>query len=148
MAVTNTKTKANPESVAWTLSEGSRRPLVQVLGPYGAPTPELIRLNVEEAQRVGVELRKLGCDVYVPHAASVYIETRLSEDEWLADSIAHLRRADAAVVLRGYQKSTGTRAEVLENFEEIGVPMFGVLSSGRLPRSLIAWVEAFREGHL
>lgn len=99
------------------------RPLVYVAGPYSGPTLAVVASHIATAQRVGVEVRRLGADPYVPHAMSHGVEETQSESEWLAEGLRWLERCKAVVLCPGWEMSHGTRGEI-ERARELGIPVF------------------------
>lgn len=104
------------------MTDGTKRLVAYVAGPYTAPTPDGIRANIEEAQRVALDCLRAGVDPYTPHVSSIGIERGLDEAEWLALGLRWLERCDIVVLCPGWRSSRGTLAEIARA-RELGIPI-------------------------
>ena len=104
------------------MTNGTKRLVAYVAGPYTAPTPEGIRSNIERAQQVALDCLREGLDPYTPHVMSHGIEETQSESEWLALGLRWLERCDVVVLCPGWRASRGTLAEVARA-GELGIPV-------------------------
>ena len=109
--------------------------LIYVAGPFSAPTPELIQVNINTAIAYGVKILEVGKDEWfpvIPHAMSsgmyneiinlttnklgtaqsLYDLRKPNAEFWYKATMKVLNRCDAAVFIPGWQKSTGCRAEL------------------------------------
>lgn len=85
--------------------------LIYIAGPFRAPTAWGIAENVRAAERVGLDVARLGAFPIIPHAMTAHFHGECSDDLWLSGTIDLLRRCDGAVFIPGWGKSRGSRAE-------------------------------------
>ncbi len=104
------------------MTDGTKRLVAYVAGPYTAPTYTGIQLNIERAQQVALDCLREGLDPYTPHVSSFGIERGLSESEWLALGLRWLERCDVVVLCPGWRASRGTMAEIARA-GELGIPV-------------------------
>lgn len=97
--------------------------LVYVAGPFRGPTIWDIAENVRNAQRVGLEVARLGYMPVIPHANTHLFHGQGNDTFWLEGTLELLRRCDAVVLVPGWEKSSGTRAEI-EEARRCGIPVF------------------------
>lgn len=90
----------------------NRRELVFVAGPYQRNTKE----NIENAEKVSIELIRRGFDVVTPHKNTAgyerYEDGSITRSTWLDMAINILSRCDAIFVMDGSSASEGTAAEI------------------------------------
>ena len=96
------------------------KPLVYVVGPYSASTPEGIRRNIEHAQKWAAAINKTGLAYAVcPHSLSDGIATSLDERGWLRFTRDLSLRCDALAMIPGWRLSDGSRGEVAANVARV-----------------------------
>lgn len=89
-------------------------PLCFIAGPFRAPTTWQVAENIRAAERVGLEVAKLGGFPIIPHANSHLFLGQLSEEDfWLPGYQELLDRCDCLVLIPGWESSAGTKAERL-----------------------------------
>lgn len=101
-------------------------PVIYVAGPYRGPNRAAIELNIQAARHIGKLCCVKGWSVIIPHANTSHLDEALpgiSDDFWLASTMELLRRADAVVLVPGWENSSGTRAEIREA-EQRGIPVY------------------------
>ena len=54
-----------------------------IIGPFRAPTAWEIEQNVRNAERLGLEVAKLGAFPIIPHAITRFFHGLLSDEFWL-----------------------------------------------------------------
>lgn len=92
-----------------------RLPVVYVAGPYRASTRAGVELNIQSARQVGLVASRKGWSAIVPHANTGHLDAvdpDIGDDFWLAATMELLRRSDAVVLCPGWERSTGTLAEI------------------------------------
>lgn len=90
--------------------------VVYIAGPFRGATPWDVAENVRAAERVALEVAKLGGSPLCPHANSAHFDGQCTGQFWVDATLELLRRCDAAVFLPGWPKSAGSRGE----WEEAG----------------------------
>lgn len=102
--------------------------VIYIAGPFRAPTPWQVEQNVRRAEEAALEVWKLGAAVLCPHTNTRYFSGEAADSLWLDGTMELLRRCDAVMVLPGYDRSAGTKAEVVEA-ERLHMPVFGNLAA-------------------
>ena len=97
--------------------------VVYIGGPYSAPSQHQIELNIRAAEALALEVWKLGAVAICPHTMTRFYEGTLPRETWLAGDLELLRRSDALVLVKGWEESVGTRAEV-EYAARLRIPIF------------------------
>jgi nucleoside 2-deoxyribosyltransferase len=97
--------------------------IVYVAGPYRAQTAWEIECNIHDARNVGAEVAKAGCMPLIPHANTAHFDGLQPDAFWLEGTLELLRRCDAVVLVEGWEKSSGTRAEMAEAHKQ-NLPVF------------------------
>lgn len=96
--------------------------VVYVAGPLRADTPWLVEQNIRAAEAVALQVWQAGLSPICPHTSTRYMMGAAPESTFLAGTLAQLRRADAVIVLEGWQHSAGSRVEVAEALK-LGLPV-------------------------
>lgn len=87
-------------------------PLGFIAGPFRADTAWGVAENVRAAERIGLEVAKLGIFPVIPHANSHLFLGQLEEESfWLPGYQLLMDRCDCLVLLPGWTNSAGTKAE-------------------------------------
>lgn len=96
-----------------------------VIGPYRSDTLYGIKRNIDEAEKLAVELAYCNVFMYVPHKNTAFFDGIASDELWLEGNLELLRRgiADFAVVGFGWQHSSGSGGEIKE-CHSLGIPVF------------------------
>lgn len=95
--------------------------LAYVIGPYRAQNAWEREQNIRRAEEVALELWRLGFAVICPHTNTRFFDGAADDSIWLAGDLEILRRCDLAVVIPGWDKSRGSRAEI---YHEVCPPVF------------------------
>ncbi len=88
--------------------------LYYVAGPFSAPTRDGVDENISKAEDVGLALASYGLAPLIPHANTSRPEFEDCQpyEFWIAVTMELLRRCDAVVLVEGWERSSGARAEV------------------------------------
>jgi hypothetical protein len=101
-----------------------RMPVVYVAGPYRGINRDAVELNIQSAKAVGLEAIKKGWSPIIPHMNTAHLDaiTSLDDNFWLEATMELLRRSDAVVLCAGWNRSTGTIAEI-EEARKLKIPL-------------------------
>jgi hypothetical protein len=89
--------------------------VVYVAGALIADDHYKIRLNIDRAAAVGLEVAKLGAAPLIPHTnTGAWFIGTITHEFWYEATLALLRRCDAMILVPGWQGSKGTQAEIDE----------------------------------
>ena len=119
----------------------SPRLRVYVAGPYSADNVIDVLANIRKGQKSAYELLKAGFAPFCPwldYQLSFYGEITI--EEYRDYSIAWLDGSEAVFVLPGWEKSSGTKAE-MARAKELGIPIFFN------KKDLYEWAEKRRASH-
>jgi hypothetical protein len=88
--------------------------ILYTAGPYRAPSPWGVHLNIETAKIHARELWLKGHAVICPHANSAFMdgEAGTTDRVFLEGDLALLGRCDGIVMLPGWESSKGATAEL------------------------------------
>jgi len=106
--------------------------IVYVIGPLRGPTHWCVSENVRFAERLGLEVARLGAMPLIPHKNTENFDGLLTAEFCIEGTKELLRRSDAAITVEAlgadWLHSSGSRGEVLE-MEMLGRPVFHSLES-------------------
>jgi len=100
--------------------------LTYTAGPYNAPTLYGIVCNIKNAEDVAVDLWRMGYAVICPHKNTAMMDGTLDKDDremWLEGDFEMIRRCDCIVMIPGWEKSEGAKAE-RKLAKELNIPVF------------------------
>lgn len=97
--------------------------VVYIGGPYNAPTQHEVELNIRAAEALALKVWRLGAVPVCPHTMTRFYGDSLPRAVWLAGDLELLRRSDALLLVKGWEESAGTRAEV-ECAAKLHIPTF------------------------
>jgi hypothetical protein len=91
----------------------SNIPLVYVAGPFSAQDRLGVVANIQRAEKLGVEVARLGACPWIPHAntADPEFEKVQPYTFWIEATREQLRRCDAIIMVPGWESSSGARGE-------------------------------------
>lgn len=101
-------------------------PVVYIAGPYRARTRQGVELNIQTARAVALLACRKGWSPLCPHSNTGHLDAldpSIGDEFWLASTMELLRRADAVVLVPGWEKSQGTRDEITEA-QLRGIPVY------------------------
>lgn len=102
----------------------SEKTLVYVAGSFRAKTPYLVEKNIRAAEYLSVAVANTSEGFPVcPHTMGRYLSGAAPDQVWLDGDLEMMRRCDAVLVCPGYEKSSGTLAEIAEAFQ-VGIPIY------------------------
>jgi hypothetical protein len=85
--------------------------IAYVAGPYRAGSPSGIVKNIRNAEEVAIGLWWEGYAVICPHKNTALFDGLAPDDVWLKGYLAILRRCDLVVMVDGWWRSEGAKAE-------------------------------------
>lgn len=97
--------------------------VVYIAGPFRARTAWGIAENIRVAERLGLEVAKLGMMPLIPHANTAHFQGELPDKFFLDGTMELLRRCDAVMLTPNWATSSGARDEV-DEAERLGIPVF------------------------
>lgn len=106
--------------------------VVYVAGALIADDHYKIRLNIDRAAAVGLEVAKLGAYPLIPHTnTGAWFIGTLTPEFWYAATLEAMRRCDAIVLAPGWETSKGTKAEI-EEAKRLSMPVFMSINDLRI----------------
>lgn len=97
--------------------------VVYVAGPFRGPNSWEIEENIRRAERLALEVWRLGCAVICPHTNTRFFQGAAPDDVWLDGDLAILAKCDAVLMTEDWERSSGARAE-REFAKGKGIPVF------------------------
>ncbi len=94
-----------------------------VAGPFRGVSAWDIEQNIRRAEEIALELWQMGVAVMCPHTNTRFFEGAAPDSVWLDGYLEILKRCDVVVMVNGWEKSTGSRAERLRALE-LDIPVF------------------------
>lgn len=118
--------------------------VIYVAGPFRAPDGWEVACNVHRAEQAGREVARLGAVPLIPHSIGARMAGTETDVYWIRATLELMHRADAVLVLPGYEQSIGTLGEIKEA-RSAGLPLFLPVSDHPDFDSLRDWISD-REG--
>lgn len=107
--------------------------VVYIIGPFRGKTHWQVYQNVLNAERLGLEVAKLGAMPLIPHKNTENFDGLLDDEFWVEGTKELLRRADAAITVEAlginWRASTGSSGEVHEMEDVLKRPVFHNLAT-------------------
>jgi hypothetical protein len=100
--------------------------VIYIAGPFRGVNTWEVEQNVRRAESVAFAVALTGAMPLCPHTNTRFFNGTITAEFWLRGTLELLRRADAVVLVAGWEKSIGTRAEIVEA-DKIGIPVFEFL---------------------
>jgi len=85
--------------------------IAYIAGPYRSDSVSGVVQNIRNAESVAIKYWKLGYAVICPHKNAALFDGLMPDDTWLKGDLEILKRCDVLVMVRGWEKSTGAKAE-------------------------------------
>ena len=102
--------------------------VVYIGGPFRGNSAWDIEENIRRAERLALEVWRLGVACLCPHTNTRFFQNAAPDDVWLVGDLAMLARCDAFLVTEDWERSSGTRAEVAF-CEKYDIPVFYTLDT-------------------
>ena len=83
-----------------------------IAGPYRAATPSGIVENIRHAEKYAKKYWNKGYAVICPHMNTALFDGIAPDEVWLEGDLEILCRCDVIVMVPGWEKSAGARAEL------------------------------------
>lgn len=102
------------------------QPILYIAGPYRAPDRAAIAANIEAARRLAIHACRLGWFPICPHMNTAHMEAdlpHLDDGFWLRGTLQLMERCDAVVLAEGWERSSGTLAEIARA-DELRIPVY------------------------
>lgn len=120
-------------------------PLIYIAGPFRGPTPYDVKCNVHAAERVGLEVARRGGYPVIPHTMTQSFDKQLTDEFWLEGTMRLLRCCEAIVLVPGWERSLGARAE--RDYAEGKLPIF-YWAYEEFRDQLTEWVSAWAQNQV
>jgi len=88
--------------------------VVYIAGSYRSETISGVFNNILKAREVALKYWKKGFAVICPHMNTALFDGEMPDDTWLDGDIEILKRCDAIVMMKGWEKSAGATIELEE----------------------------------
>ena len=88
-----------------------------IAGPYRSDTVYGIVENIRRAEAVAIKYWQLGYAVICPHKNTALFDGLMPDRIWLDGAIEILKRCDVIVMSKGWERSSGSKAELFEALE-------------------------------
>jgi len=86
--------------------------LLFVAGPYRSNTIRGIVKNIRKAEKVALKYWRKGYVVICPHKNTSLLDGAATDEVWLNGGLEILKRCDGIVMMKGWEKSSGSIAEL------------------------------------
>lgn len=97
--------------------------VIYVAGPYKASTERGVVENIYRAEDVGIKLWQAGFVALVPHMNTMLFGGICRDEIFLSGDLELMRRCDAVMLVKGWEKSKGTLEEIKEA-KKLCIPVF------------------------
>jgi hypothetical protein len=85
--------------------------LIYLAGPYRGDNAWEIAENIHRAERLALEVWRLGAACLCPHANTAHFQGAADDHVWLDGDLEMLARCDAVLMTPDWERSSGARAE-------------------------------------
>ncbi len=101
-------------------------PVIYVAGPYRSPTEWGVYQNIRSAEKVSLEIWKMGGAAICPHKNTEMFGGAAEDSVWLEGDMAILSLCHAIYAMPTWKQSTGAIAE-LKLAKNLDIPIFECL---------------------
>ena len=98
--------------------------VVYVAGPFRGENHWDIAENIRNAERLALEVWRLGAVAICPHANTAHFQGAAPDDVWLEGDLELVRRCDAMIMTPDWERSTGAREEFRFADKIVKIPIF------------------------
>jgi hypothetical protein len=85
--------------------------VIYIIGPFRGKTAWDIECNVRRAEEAALEVAQTGAMPLCPHTNSRFFQGQCNDEFWINGMLELLKRCDAVLLIRGWEKSEGSRGE-------------------------------------
>jgi Domain of unknown function (DUF4406) len=96
---------------------------VYIAGPFRGKDHYVIFQNICRAEALSLEVWRLGHACFCPHLNTAHFQDAAPDRVWMEGDLEILRRCDAVLMVPGWRKSKGARAE-RKLAKSMGMPVF------------------------
>jgi len=86
--------------------------VIYIAGPYRADTEHGVVENIRRAEEVAIKVWQAGHVALCPHKNTALFGGLCPDEAWLKGDLELLRRCDGIIMVQGWEKSSGSVAEV------------------------------------
>lgn len=97
--------------------------VIYVAGPFRGKNHWEIAENIRNAERLALEVWRMGAAAICPHANTAHYQDAAPDDVWLEGDLAIMRRCDAVLMTADWKRSQGATEERRMALEA-GIPVF------------------------
>jgi len=97
--------------------------LIYIAGPFRGATPWDVEQNVRAAETLALDTWRAGAAALCPHTNTRFFDKSGDDKVFLDGTMEMLRRCDAVRLVLGWERSSGTRMEIMEAFK-LKIPVF------------------------
>ena len=108
--------------------------VVYIAGPFRGSNSWEMEQNIRRAEALALEVWRLGAACICPHTNTRFFQGAADDAVWLDGDLEILRRCDAVLMVSGWERSSGSKAE-REEAVKVHIPVF------LLPVSLARWLS-------
>jgi hypothetical protein len=87
---------------------------IYIAGPFRGKTPWDVENNIRNAEAFGLHVARLNAIPRIPHTMYRFFDGSLPDEFWLEAAMSLLRTCDAILLIPGWQRSSGSKAERAE----------------------------------
>jgi hypothetical protein len=97
--------------------------VIYVAGPYRANTERGVIENIRNAEAIAIKVWQAGFIALTPHLNTRLFGGICSDEVWLNGALEIMKRCDGMILVPGWEKSSGTIAEI-EEAKNWNIPVF------------------------
>lgn len=97
--------------------------VIYIAGPYRGKSAWAVEQNIRRAEELAFQVAEAGAMPLCPHANTRNFNGTLTDEFWIEGTLELLRRCDAVILVKGWEKSSGTRGEI-EEAKKLDLPLF------------------------